>query len=67
MGPVVAVIFSSDGWLTWCPSLLGVIAATGNLTSDYQLLLDRFMFRHTCRHSQIQVYEAIIIRHIDTN
>jgi hypothetical protein len=57
---------SSDERLTSrCPSLLGVTAATGNLTSDYQLLLDRFKFRHTCKHSQILVYQAIIIRHID--
>jgi hypothetical protein len=39
----------------------------GNPTSDDQLLLDRFKFIHTCRHSQIQFYQGIIIRHIDRN
>jgi hypothetical protein len=42
-------------------------SSNGNLMSDYQVLLDKFRFRHTCRHSQIQVYQAIIIRHIERN
>jgi hypothetical protein len=62
MVPVTAITPISDGRMTsQCPSLLGVIASMGNLTSDYQLLLDRFRFRH----SQIQVYQAIIIRQIE--
>jgi hypothetical protein len=66
MMPVAAVSSSSDGrLLSQCPLLLGVTAATDNLISDYLLLLDRFRFRHTCRHSQIHVYQAIMIRHID--
>jgi hypothetical protein len=32
-----------------------------------RLLLDKFRFRHTYRYSQIQVYQAIITRHIDRN
>jgi hypothetical protein len=65
---VVVVTSSSNKRLTLpCPSLLGVTVATGNLMSDYLLLLDRFRFRHTYRHSQIQVYQVIIIRHIDKN
>jgi hypothetical protein len=53
---VVAGTSSSDGRLMlWCPSLLDVTAATGNLKSDYQLLLDRYMF---IRHSQIQIDTA---------
>jgi hypothetical protein len=65
--PVAAVTSSNDERLTSpCSSLLGVTVGTGNLTSDYQLLLDRFRFRH-CIHSQIQVYQAIIIRQIDRN
>jgi hypothetical protein len=51
--PAAVVTPSSDGRLTLrFPSLLGVTAATDNLTLDYQLLLDRFRF---IRHSQIQV------------
>jgi hypothetical protein len=59
---------SNDGRLTsrW-PLLLGVIAATDNMMSNYQLLLIRFRFRHTYRNSQIQVYQTIIIRRIDKN
>jgi hypothetical protein len=39
---VATVVCSSDGRLTsQCLSLLGVTTATGNLTSHYQLLLDR--------------------------
>jgi hypothetical protein len=64
MVSVAVVTSSSDEQLTSrCPSLLRVTAATSNLTSDYQLPLDRFKFRH----SQIQVYQDIIIRHTDKN
>jgi hypothetical protein len=68
MVAIAVVTSSSDGRLTTsCPSLLGVTAATGNLISDYQLLMDMFRFRHIYRHSKIQVYQAIIIIHIDRN
>jgi hypothetical protein len=58
------MVSSNDGRLTsqW-PSLLGVTIATGNLMLDYQLLLNRFKFRH----SEIQVCQGIIIRYIDRN
>jgi hypothetical protein len=69
---IVAGTPSSDGRLTSrCPSLLGVTAAIDNLTSDYQLLLDRYKFIKTfmdtglSRHSQIHIYQDIIIKHID--
>jgi hypothetical protein len=68
MVPIVAVTSIGDGRLaSQCPSLLGVTIVMSNLMLDYQLLLDRFRFRHTCKHSQIQVYQAIIIRYIDSD
>jgi hypothetical protein len=64
MVPIAAVVYSSHGRQTsLCPSLLGDTTSIDNLTSDYQLLLDTFRFIH----SQIQVSQAIIIRHIDMN
>jgi hypothetical protein len=60
MVPVAAVTSSSNKRLTSrCPSLLGVTVATGNLTSDYQLLLDRFRFRHSQIHVDIHKYKFI--------
>jgi hypothetical protein len=45
---IATVTPSSDGRLTSrCPSLLGVTTAMGNLTPDYQLLLDIFKFIKT--------------------
>jgi hypothetical protein len=68
------VTSSNNGWLTsQCPSLLGVTAASANLTLNYHLLLDKFRFIKTFTdiglsiHSQIQVYQDIIIKHRDKN
>jgi hypothetical protein len=61
---MATMVSSSDRQLmSRCPSLLWLSAATVNLMPDYQLLMDRFRFRH----SQIQIYQVIIIRHIDRN
>jgi hypothetical protein len=60
MVPIADVTSSSDGRLmSQCPSLLGVTTTTGNLTLDYQLLLDRFRFRHSHIHVNIHKYMFI--------
>jgi hypothetical protein len=58
---VAAVILSSDGLVTsLCLLLLGVTIVTDNLMSDYQLLLDRFMFRYP--QIQVDIHRYMFIK-----
>jgi hypothetical protein len=66
MVPVAARTPSSYGRLmSRCPSLLGVTAPTGNLTSDYQLLLDRYNFIKTFTDTSLSRYNHQTHVHID--
>jgi hypothetical protein len=64
MMSVAAATPSSDGRLTSrCTSLLEVIAATGNLTLDYQLLLDKYIFIKPFKPVLDILYRIIKHRH----